>query len=138
MNTLRPKLTGHTEVIVSRWLGTITELVDKYGLTVDIQLVKSAENYADQLTRVERSCLASNMPCVHIAVRHRDLKSYVQQIQCRHHFGVQRTFDLARCKLGPDIQLKTVKKLIQECLLNRQIGLAPVKWEKGTLEIPQS
>ncbi|XP_067933083.1 uncharacterized protein [Watersipora subatra] len=51
----RPKVSGFSEMIVKRRLGVIAQLVEEYGITLLMSLVKSADNRADVLTRVNKS-----------------------------------------------------------------------------------
>ncbi|XP_067944900.1 uncharacterized protein [Watersipora subatra] len=136
LNTHRPKVTGHSEMIVRRRLGLITQLVDEYSLTVDINLVRSVKNCADQLTRVEKKWLARDMPCVSVAVEQNvESENVVQQIHNVHQLGVARTFYLAKRGLGTDVSFETVEKVVKQCLTCRRIDPAPIKWEKGNLEV---
>ena len=41
-----------SEMLIRRWFSTIKELVVEYELTVDVELIRSQANQADQLTRV--------------------------------------------------------------------------------------
>ena len=57
---VRAPLTGRTlvcskaatEMFIRRWLNTLKKLVEEYELTVDMVLVPSNKNMANQLTRV--------------------------------------------------------------------------------------
>ena len=42
------------EMLVRRRLGILRSLAKEYGLTIDVKLVKSCQNRADSLTRVQR------------------------------------------------------------------------------------
>ena len=48
----RVNMTAAGEMLVRRWLRTLRSLVREYGLTIDVKLVKSCQNYADSLIRV--------------------------------------------------------------------------------------
>lgn len=49
---VRVHIKAATEMFIRRWLITLKELVKEYDLTVDVMLVTSTQNMADQLTRV--------------------------------------------------------------------------------------
>ena len=46
-----------SEMLIRRWLSTIKELFVDYGLTVNMELVRSQANRADRLTRVPQRWL---------------------------------------------------------------------------------
>ncbi|XP_067934796.1 uncharacterized protein [Watersipora subatra] len=131
LTTHRPKVTGHSEMIFRRRLGLITQLVDEYGLTVDINMVRSVNNCADQLTRVEK-WLARDMPYVSVAVeRNVESENVVQQIHNVHHLGVARTFYLAKRKPGTEASFETVERVVKQCLTCRRNDPAPLSGKRA-------
>ena len=50
----RPRTSGLSEMIIKRRLCILGELMSEYAMSVRVTLVPSAENKADQLTRVDR------------------------------------------------------------------------------------
>ena len=53
-NSKRPKVSGLSEMIVKRRLNLVNELITEYRLQVQIQMVRSNKNKADELTRDPR------------------------------------------------------------------------------------
>ena len=70
----RMKTSGSAEMLVRRRLSIIGELRDEYELDISAELVKSAENKADMLTRVPQAWL-----------RNQPLKSVIHMHR-QHHF----------------------------------------------------
>ena len=112
----------------------VAELIESYNMEVTIELVASAANKADILTRVPQEWL-------------RQLKSWptetevcaasrfsLQEQHERHHFGVQRTLQLAR-QLDPGVSRKSVERVIKACRRCKSIDPAPVRWTKGCLNV---
>ena len=55
----RIRTKGAAEMIVRRRLGVLRNLIDEFSLKVDITLVPTLKNKADELTRVSKKWLAS-------------------------------------------------------------------------------
>lgn len=91
----RVKVAGMSEVLVRRRLSIISDLAKECGTRFSVILVASGENRADALTRVSKAWLvkkkAVNVSCA----------ADVRTLHSAHHFGVDRTLDLAK-KSGPD------------------------------------
>ena len=53
----RAKVSGASEMLIRRLLGTIRELMNEYALELNVIFVQSEKNKADALTRVKKSWL---------------------------------------------------------------------------------
>lgn len=102
-----PKVSGLSEMIVKRSL--INELIE-YGLTLEISLVKSEENKADELTRVSRKWLAKRICCVNVIVSEENIIDKLPKLHDTHHLGVDQTLHLARTMWGPKVLRKDVEE----------------------------
>lgn len=54
----RPRVSGLEEMLIRRRLNLISELVEVHSLHIDLQLMKSAHNLADELTREPKKWLS--------------------------------------------------------------------------------
>lgn len=87
----RLKVGGMGEMLIRRRLGMIAKLIEAYKLQVCIQLVESEHNPADKLTRVPKNGLVTTNINTCGAIR---------DLHDTHHPGVNKTFHLARIKMG--------------------------------------
>jgi len=74
-----------SEALVMRRLGIVKELVADAKLRIQPQLVKSAENKADILTRVCMKWFKRSTVCSALSV------SEVRELHNNHHFGFKNT-----------------------------------------------
>lgn len=130
----RVKSNGLAEMLVKRRLSMVAELIESYAMEVTIELVASATNKADILTRVPQEWLrqlkgmpAENETC---SASRFSLKEQHE----RHHFGVERTLQLAR-QLDPGVSRNSVERIVKACQRCNSIDPAPVKWKKGSLNV---
>ena len=79
----RIRTSGIAEMLVRRRLSMVDDLKKEYGLAITVELVKSADNKADALTRVPQTWL-----------QHGGRRSLTELHQ-RHRFGVERMLYLA-------------------------------------------
>ena len=133
------------EMLIRRRLDMLRELVSQEQLQVTVEQVESARNKADQLTRVPKKWLSSREEVAasqdevmglaasagHVAVVG-ETRAAVARIHERHHFGADRTLELARQSLGQSVSRRLVKSVVSEC---RQCAMidpaATFSWEKG-------
>lgn len=137
LDSHRPKVAGMSEMVVRRRLGIIAELIKEYELNLDMTLVKSEHNLADSLTRVDKRWLAK--PCAAAIMTHQgNLCEAVRELHDSHHLGVNRTLYLAKRKLGDAVERSVVEQVVKECHICRRVDPAPVRWETGSLSVPDS
>ena len=132
----RPKVTGLSEMVIKRRLNVIAQLVEEYNLELCIQLVKSEQNKADQLTRVSKKWMkvAASTVCA-AASSNLDSQLYedVRRTHDEHHLGIDRTLYVARSLLGDQVTHDIAQSVVKQCHVCKRIDPAPVTWEKGTL-----
>ena len=112
-----------------------------------VELVKSSCNKADQLTRVPKKWLSFRSaepdshgdvvglaaPASRIAADD-ETRLELKRIHDRHHFGVDRTWELARQSLGQRVSRTLVKSVVSKCRQCVMIDPAVTfRWQKGTL-----
>ena len=76
---------------------------------VKVELVSSAENWADQLTRVPSKWLWAQKETDFVAA------SIEYSNLCHCHFGIDRTLELARARFGEQVSKKIVEKVVAWC-----------------------
>lgn len=133
-DTKRPRVTGMCEMIVRRRLGIIGQLREEYSLEMTIELVASANNKADSLTRVPQRWLQSSAAAA-AAYGNSSTDDDVRAVHNQHHFGVQRTLYLAEKVLGRSIELESVEKVVRSCHRCRSVDPQPVTWSHGCLGV---
>ena len=143
--TLTGKARVHTkaasEMLIRRWLSTLKELVKEYVLTVDVTLVLSTQNIADQLTQVPQRWFEAmkkeNEPKLLIGTAHID-ELDASQIMAIHrgsgHPRVRRTTHFVR-RICPTVAKAAVRSAIRMCEECQSIDSALIQWEKGKLEV---
>ena len=119
------KSKGVSEVLVKRRLGVLKSLVIELGITVHVDLVESAKNRADVLTRVPKVWLEEKKTCS---------VSVLEEVHNKIHTGVDRSLYLAR-RVDPNITRKDVKKFVGGCIECQSIDPAPSKHEVGNLSV---
>ena len=129
----RIKTRGLGEALARRRLQLIASLIEECELTVEVTLVRSAENKADVLTRVPQKWLHGEMCCV---AENRANQECIRQEHVRHHFGVDRTLYFARRRY-PDRSLtrEQVREVVASCVRCSSIDPAPVRWQRGHLDV---
>lgn len=126
----RAKVSGASEMLIRRRLGTIRELIAEFQLELIVVFVPSEKNKADALTRVKKSWLAKptglelQLACV----------ADVRKLHEQHHFGVDRSLYLARL-VDPTVSREEMSQCIRECTQCRSIDPAPTVHEPGELEV---
>ena len=138
----RIKTYGLGAVLARRRLSLIGEVVKEYAAILTVQLVKSAANKADALTRVPKKWLAkrSSEQCfvAHDAADGMyDVHSCIKSVHRVHHLGVDRTHFLAS-KRWPHlkVQRRDVEEVVSQCPRCQSIDPAPVRWVSGHLDVP--
>ena len=147
---LRSKAQG--EMLIRRRLWVISQLVEEFGLKVDVTLVRSGENPADVLTRVPRQWLQERdrppvkkggasaagpgraaAACAEAIAEKSQIASIHQQVG---HPGVRRTLWYARRELpGTLVRRADVRDVIASCDVCQSIDPAPQRWRHGTLAL---
>jgi len=130
------------KMLIRRRLDMIAELIEQEKLKISVKQVESARNKADQLTRVPKKWLAvSHQDQVGVSMvavaNHLEQKSLQEELTCiheRHHFGVDRTLEIARLKFGENVSRRMVRSVVSQCRECSSIDPAVrFRWEKGSI-----
>ncbi|XP_043219799.1 uncharacterized protein LOC122380580 [Amphibalanus amphitrite] len=143
----RLRTKGQSEMLIRRRVAVFRQLVAEYELEVTIELVGSAANRADEMTRVPNAWLqAADRPAADspdksppAAVAAITSSASPGDIRAIHenigHQGVRRTLWYARRELGVRRVMKTaVRDVVRRCQTCASIDPAPERWLGGSLE----
>ena len=100
------------ELLIRRRMKIPRQLKQQEQLQVEVQLVRSAENRADALTRVPKKWLVemhTEGAATMAGIGPRTLRQEIDLAYRRHHFDVSRTLELARMRLGQAVTKQLVK-----------------------------
>ena len=124
------KTKGAAEILVKRRLGTLSSLVEEFGLTVTMKLVKSGQNKADVLTRVRRKWQIDEKMVGCVAMEE------VKELHDKHHMGVERSWYLAK-QVDKNVTKDDVKKVVKKCVPCQSIDPAPTTHVEGSLGVDE-
>ncbi|XP_065651146.1 uncharacterized protein LOC136079341 [Hydra vulgaris] len=133
---LRSKATG--EMLIRRRLSVLQQLIEEYNVSVEVKLIPSKDNLADALTRVRSRWLNKlTVPecrnsCMGIVATKAESISDIHQRT--GHFGVNRMLNFVR-KAIPTATENDVRNVIKSCEPCQSIDPAPIRWEKGKLDV---
>jgi len=124
------KAKGLSEVLVRRRLKLIDDTVSECGINLEISLVPSCENKADELTRVPRSWLRNVCNVAVVGVSRED----VLRIHNLSHFGVERTLYFVK-RAFPDVKVcrKLVEDVVKKCSICLSVDPSSIHWPSGEL-----
>ena len=109
-----------SEVLIRRRLGIIQAVVEGESLVVDVDLVRSEDNKADELTRVPQRWLKDEKQSSDGLVAGFSLHD-VERIHNTCHFGTEKTLQLARERYGASVSRRMAKKVVSRCDVCRKI-----------------
>ena len=122
-----------SELLIRRRLDILRELVIQEELDIRVQQVSSAENLADGLTRVPRKWTMQPM-IASIGTISEDMLTKIQELHNVGHFGMARTTELVREKIGWNKRLKKlVRRVVEHCDECAQICPTASPIPKGNL-----
>ena len=101
----RVRTKGATEMIIKRRLGTLGNLLEEFGLQIQVALVSTEKNKADALTRIKKKWLlkdSADLVCSMALARDHEM----------HHLVVDRTLYLAS-RQDPHVKLEDLRCIIQ-------------------------
>ena len=138
----RLRTKAQSEMLIRRRVAVFQQLVTEYGLAVSVELVPSANNRADELTRVPREWLKVK-PTEAVGVVAAVRTARAEDIQAVHesvgHQGTRRTLWYARRELGSGAVTKSaVRAVVNSCQVCASIDPAPSRWKHGTLEVDRT
>jgi transposase InsO family protein len=141
--THRVRTHALSEMLIRRRLDILSELTKQEGLDVTVELVPSAQNKADELTRVPKKWLTAQVTSIGAAAlaavggRPQTAAATTDDVKCihdRNHFGVDRTLELARKKFGQTVPRQMAKNVVAECRQCASIDPAVTfRWQKGKI-----
>jgi hypothetical protein len=136
-NERRIKTRGLGEALVIRRLSLVKTIVEEYELKMTVVFVNSSSNIADRLTRVPRKWIALGRSHSFGAVAaNSEYQDEIRRIHGLHHLGVNRTWHVVKqCLPECSIKKEDVAEVVGQCLRCREIDPAPIKYEKGVLEV---
>ncbi|OUC49314.1 integrase core domain protein, partial [Trichinella nativa] len=118
----------------------ILSLVEEFGLELEVDLVKSACNKADELTRVPRRWLkppAAGPALVCAATADLGVERMIADVHhAMGHPGIRRTLYFAR-RTDPTVSKRQVRQVISVCEPCKSLDPAPGKWKRGSLEVAE-
>lgn len=133
-----------SERLIRRRLDTLREIIEVEKIQIEPVLVPTEENLADRLTRVPKywqhiekdwlENISAQFAGAGVELDSHTLFHDIKAIHDRCHFGVERTLNLAKEKLGTQVSKKIVKKVVSRC--DRCAKIDPsiqFRWEQGTL-----
>ncbi|XP_064106974.1 uncharacterized protein LOC135215948 [Macrobrachium nipponense] len=135
----RLKTKAASEMLIRRRLGIVLSLIEECDLQLSITLVSSANNKADSLTRVPQRWLRDLGSC------HQDAKLVCASVVPAISDGIKeihhaaghpdvRTLYFVK-KVHPGVTRRQVQAVVKCCEACQSIDPAPVKWQKGSLEV---
>ena len=143
----RLRTKAQSEMLIRRRVAVFRQLVTEYRLEVTIDLVPSAANRADEVTRVPNTWLqtteqppadsSDKLPplaaaAITASASSGDIRAIHENIG---HQGVRRTLWYARRELGVRRVTKTaVQDVVRRCQTCASIDPAPERWLGGSLE----
>ena len=145
----RLRTKAHGEMLIRRRIDVIRQLVQEYHLSMSVNLVRSADNPADELTRVPQAWLrevsatdeaseTGPSPTVAAVVDPRG-EADSGQIRAVHesagHPGVRRTMWHARRALDKHVRRAAVRDVVLGCDVCQSHDPAPVRWERGHVAV---
>ena len=139
-NEKRIKVKGLGEALVRRRLSMIQDIIEEYGLRISLDLVKSCDNKADELTRVPQRWLAHREVCA-TSLSDDDIRrrKAIQTEHEKHHFGVEKTLYFIK-KFRPDLEVSRQEVVIsvRNCQKCKSIDPSPMRWTHGHLSVDQN
>jgi ribonuclease HI/transposase InsO family protein len=132
----RVKTHGLGEALVRRRLTLLADLINECDLTVSVEKVASESNLSDSLTRVPKRWIASKSAAAPAIEFVSEKANEIRKIHQWHHFGKRRTLYVVQ-RVRPDLRVSEaeVQAVVETCASCRSVDPAPVRWEKGKLDV---
>ena len=127
---------GAGEMIVKRRLGILKEFLQEFELELQVTIVPTEKNKADDLTRVNKAWLiykkGEDEECADTFCA-----ANLSELHNCHHMGVDRTLYLAR-KIDPEVTRGDVKRVVQSCERCQTIDPSPVIHDVGEVSVSKN
>ena len=142
-DTKKPKIRGMDRALVERRLFNIRDTLEAYNLTIEVTWIPSEQNKADALSRVPNKWVvrARKYENERVLASTISPKVSVENIKCTHdlcHSGIDATIFLCQQKFaGCTVDKDLVQTVVKNCNRCQSIDPAPVRWERGTVEVDE-
>ena len=137
----RLRTKAQSEMLVRRRVAVFKQLSSEYDLVVTVELVPSAANRADELTRVPKEWIrtgSEQATGVVAAVRTARPEDIMAVHESVGHQGVRRTWWYARRELGKSVTKSAVRQIVRSCQVCASIDPAPSRWKHGALAVERN
>ena len=123
-----------SELLIRRRLELLRQVIEQECLDITIRQVPTKDNRADELTRVPTTW-GRGVPAA-VAATEAPGWQQLQEVHRRHHFGVDRTLELAREKFGDQVSRRMVRRIVSRCAECARIDPAVREhWTKGQVRV---
>ena len=111
----RVRTKAAAEMLVRRRLYTLSQLIEEYELTVDVTLVRSEQNKADELTRVPQQWFKAMKKGDQICAAALSERQILSIHRHSGHPGVKRTSYFVR-RVSPSTTKEAVRSIVRSCV----------------------
>ncbi len=139
------KTNALSELLIRRRLDTLREIISQEKLKIMVKQVSTTDNLSDELTRVPKRWLlhphsvTQKVAVVgHTSEQSTPSFAKLQELHAQHHFGIDRTLELAREAFGGEISRRIIKKVVSRCDACARIDPASTKFEHGKLTVEET
>jgi len=146
--THRIKTKGISEMLVRRRLDIISKLIGEYQLQLRVELVPSAKNLADSLTRVpsrwlrmrkETSVTLASATAAHeVDTMSQSNMEWLRRSHRQHHLGADRTKEVAERQTGKHVTSEMCRCVVRECSECNSIDPTSIRWRRGHLSVSEN
>ncbi|XP_065654532.1 uncharacterized protein LOC136081163 [Hydra vulgaris] len=113
-----------SEMLIKRRLSLLQDLIKEYNINITLKWVPSSKNKADVLTRVPKTWL-----------------NELSRRSAKELCGVSIAEEIRNChskRRLPHVLRKDVEECVRKCCQCNSIDPAPIKWENGVLDVPDT
>ena len=103
------------ELLIKRRLQILEEMMQITGIPITPILIPFHKNKADALTRVPQTGLRKSLTGLCLMTTDEQLNKKIEEIHRKGHFGIARTYEMAKCGLGNEATKEIVRKVIAKC-----------------------
>ncbi|XP_065650805.1 uncharacterized protein LOC136078924 [Hydra vulgaris] len=126
-----------SEMLIKKRLSLLQDLINEYNINITLKWVPSSKNKADVLTRVPKTWLNELSQKNTKELCGVSIAEEIRNCHSKHHFGVNRTMFTVQRRLLHVLR-KDVEECVRKCCQCNSIDPAPIKWENGVLDVPDT
>ncbi|XP_067940550.1 uncharacterized protein [Watersipora subatra] len=119
---------------VKRRLNLLNDLISEYQLVLQVTLVKSEDNKADELTRVSCKWLEKRVCAVNVTTSD-SIEEKLLDLHEAHHLSVDCTWYPATERWRPTVKNKDIEEVMKHCHVCKGVDPAPAHWETGQIDV---